>query len=30
VTKDGMVEARSGVLETENPAIRVPLSAIFG
>jgi Uma2 family endonuclease len=29
VTPSGMVEAASGVLETENPAIRMPLSALF-
>ena len=29
VTLEGMVEAKSGVLETENPKIAVPLSALF-
>ena len=29
VTGAGMVEAASGVLETENPAISMPLSALF-
>ena len=29
VTRAGMVEATAGVLETENPAISMPLSALF-
>jgi Uma2 family endonuclease len=29
VTRGGMVEAKSGILETENPAIAVPLDALF-
>jgi Uma2 family endonuclease len=29
VTVDGMVEAKSGVLETNDPAIRIPLADLF-
>jgi hypothetical protein len=29
VTSDGMVEAKSGVLETKDPAIRIPLADLF-
>ena len=29
VTSEGMVEAKSGVLETNDPAIRVPLAVLF-
>jgi Uma2 family endonuclease len=28
-TSDGMVEAKSGVLETKDPAIRIPLADLF-
>lgn len=29
VTTDGMVEAKSGILETKNPAISIPLADLF-
>ena len=29
VTSEGMVEAKSGVLETKDPAISVPLAVLF-
>jgi Uma2 family endonuclease len=29
VTSDGMVEAKSGVLETKDPVIRIPLADLF-